>query len=182
MSTRQQILKIIRTRESAVTTTMLRSLLDVRWSSIPVLLHDMVAKGELVRIAQCRYTTPDKADKIRSLESTGEAAQRVLRLLEREKRTRAECYAAAAEVVGEADARIVVQRLARDSLIVATNQCYSITPRGLKRVPRAAVVVQPLAPYVPPVAPPRRAGSMGFARYPSVAAGVARPYHAEGVL
>lgn len=112
----------------------------------------------------------------------GEAAQRVLRLLEREKRTRAECYAAAAEVVGEADARIVVQRLARDSLIVATNQCYSITPRGLKRVPRASVVIQPMRPYVPPAAPPRRAGSMDFARYPSVAAGVARPYHAEGVL
>lgn len=171
MSTRQQILKIVRARESAVTTTMLRSLLDVRWSSIPVLLHDMVAKGELVRIAQGRYTTPDKADKIKSLESTGEAAQRVLRLLEREKRTRAECYAAAAEVVGEADARIVMQRLARDSLIVATNQCYSITPRGLKRVPRAAVVIQPMRPYVPPAAPPRRAGAMAHLTLPSVFSG-----------
>lgn len=171
MSTRQQILKIVRARDSAVTTTMLRSLLDVRWSSIPVLLHDMCAKGELVRVGTGRYTTPDRAEKIRSLESTGEAAQRVLRLLEREKRTRAECYAAAAEVVGEADARIVVQRLARDSLIVATNQCYSITPRGLKRVPRASVVIQPMRPYVPPAAPPRRAGSMSHLALPSVFSG-----------
>lgn len=170
MSTRQQILKAARAHDT-ITTTMLRSMLAVRWSSIPVLLHDMVAKGELVRIAQGRYTTPDKADKIKSLESTGEAAQRVLRLLEREKRTRAECYAAAAEVVGEADAKVVMQRLARDSLIVATNQCYSITPRGLKRVPRGPIVIAPMRPYVPPAAPPRRAGSMSHLALPSVFSG-----------
>ena len=181
MSSRQKILKAARAHDT-ITTTMLRRMIGVRWSGIPVLLHDMCVKGELVRVGTGRYTTPEKAEQVRAWESTGEAAQKVLVMLAAQKRTRTECYAAAAEVVGEADARIVMQRLARDSLIVATNQCYSITPRGLKRVPRAAVVVQPLAPYVPPVAPPRRAGSMGFARYPSVAAGVARPYHAEGVL
>lgn len=167
MSTRQQILKIVRARDSAVTTTMLRSLLDVRWSSIPVLLHDMVAKGELVRIGTGRYTTPDKADKIRSLESTGEAAQRVLMLLAGEKRTRDECYAAAADVVGQEGARIVVQRLSRDSLIAATSHSFVLTPRGLKRVPKAAVVIHPMRPYVPPQMPPRRPGSMAFLAAPS---------------
>ena len=171
MSTRQQILKIVRARDSAVTTTMLRSLLDVRWSSIPVLLHDMCAKGELVRVGTGRYTTPDRAEKIRSLESTGEAAQRVLRLLEREKRTRAECYAAAAEVVGEDDAKVVLSRLARDSLIAATNHQFVITPRGLKRVPRGPIVIAPMRPYVPPAAPPRRAGSMSHLALPSVYSG-----------
>jgi hypothetical protein len=34
-------------------------------------------------------------------------------------------------------------------------------------------------PYVPPPAPPRRQGAMDFAKYPSVAAGVARPYWGE---
>ena len=168
MSTRQQIMKVVRARDSAVTTTMLRSLLDVRWSSIPVLLHDMVARGELVRIGMGRYTTPEKADKIRSLESTGEAAQRVLMLLAGEKRTSGECYAAAAQVVGQEGALIVVQRLSRDSLIAATNQCYVITPRGLKRVPKAAVVIQPMRPYVPPQMPPRRPGSMAHMALPSV--------------
>ena len=171
MSTRQQILKIVRARDSAVTTTMLRSLLDVRWSSIPVLLHDMCAKGELVRVGTGRYTTPDRAEKIRSLESTGEAAQRVLRLLEREKRTRAECYGAAAELAGEEGARVVMQRLVRDSLVCLTNQHYTITPRGLKRVPRGPIVIAPMRPYVPPAAPPRRAGSMSHLALPSVFSG-----------
>ena len=127
----------------------------------------MVARGELVRIGMGRYTTPEKADKIRSLESTGEAAQRVLMLLAGEKRTRDECYAAAAEVVGKEGARIVVQRLSRDSLIAATNHCFVLTPRGLKRVPKAAVVIQPMRPYAPPQMPPRRPGSIAFLAAPS---------------
>ena len=111
-----------------------------------------------MRVGTGRYTTPEKAEQVRAWESTGEAAQKVLVMLAAQKRTRTECYDAAAEVVGEADARIVMQRLARDSLIVATNQCYSITPRGLKRVPRAAVVIQPMRPYVPPASPPAQGG------------------------
>jgi len=167
MSTRQQILKAARAHDT-ITTTMLRSMLAVRWSGIPGMLHDMCAKGELVRVGTGRYTTPEKAEQVRAWESTGEAAQTVLVMLAAQKRTRTECYGAAAELAGEEGARVVMQRLARDSLIVATNQCYSITPRGLKRVPRAAVVIQPMRPYVPPAAPPRRAGSMAHLTLPSV--------------
>ena len=170
MSSRQQILKAARAHDT-ITTTMLRRMIGVRWSGIPVLLHDMCAKGELVRVGTGRYTTPEKAEQVRAWESTGEAAQKILVMLAAQKRTRTECYGAAAEVVGEADARIVMQRLARDSLIVATNQCYSITPRGLKRVPRGPIVIAPMRPYVPPVAPPRRAGSMAHLTLPSVFSG-----------
>ena len=171
MSTRQQILKIIRTRESAVTTTMLRRMIGVRWSGIPVLLHDMCAKGELVRVGTGRYTTPEKAEQVRAWESTGEAAQRVLVMLAKAKCSRADCYGAAAELVGTEGARAVMQRLVRDNLVAMTNQHYTITPRGLRRVPRAPVVIAPMRPYVPPAAPPRRAGSMSHLALPSVYSG-----------
>ena len=170
MSSRQKILKAARAHDT-ITTTMLRRMIGVRWSGIPVLLHDMCVKGELVRVGTGRYTTPEKAEQVRAWESTGEAAQKVLVMLAAQKRTRTECYAAAAEVVGEADARIVMQRLVRDNLVCMTNQHYTITPRGLKRVPRAAVVIQPMRPYVPPAAPPRRAGSMSHLALPSVYSG-----------
>jgi len=173
MSTRQQILKAARAHDT-ITTTMLRSMLAVRWSGIPVLLHDMCAKGEIVRVATGRYTTPEKAEQVRAWESTGEAAQRVLVMLAAQKRTRTECYAEAAELVGKDGARAVMQRLVRDNLVCLTNQHYTITPRGLKRVPRGPVVIAPMRPYAPPAAPPRRAGSMAFMAAPSVYSGSAR--------
>ena len=58
---------------------------------------------------------------------------------------------------------------------------YYLTDRGRDQLP----AVQPAAvmrPYVVPVQPPRRAGSMRFTSLPSLAAGVARPYWAEGLL
>lgn len=170
MSSRQQILKAARAHDT-ITTTMLRRMIGVRWSGIPVLLHDMCAKGELVRVGTGRYTTPEKAEQVRAWESTGEAAQRVLVMLAAQKRTRTECYGAAAELAGEEGARVVMQRLVRDNLVCMTNQHYTITPRGLKRVPRAPVVIAPMRPYVPPAAPPRRAGSMAHLTLPSVFSG-----------
>jgi len=170
MSTRQQILKAARAHDT-ITTTMLRSMLAVRWSGIPVMLHDMCAKGELVRVGTGRYTTPEKAEQVRAWESTGEAAQRVLVMLAAQKRTRTECYDAAAELVGKEGARAVMQRLVRDSLVCLTNQHYTITPRGLKRVPRGPIVIAPMRPYVPSAAPPRRAGSMAHLTLPSVFSG-----------
>ena len=88
-------------------------------------------------------------------------------MLAAQKRTRTECYAEAAELVGKEGARAVMQRLVRDSLVCMTNQHYTITPRGLKRVPKAAVVIQPMRPYAPPQMPPRRPGSMAFLAAPS---------------
>ena len=167
MSTRLEILRLASERDY-VTTTMLRGVLTCRWSGVPVLLTGMVQSGELARIEAGRYALPEKAAAQRALAVDSEAALRVFRALEHDKQPREVVWAAAAEVIGEANARTLVTRLVRDGFLVPTNRQFLLSPKGAKKIPRGFGEVVPMRPYVPPKSPPRRPGSMQHLALPSV--------------
>lgn len=59
---------------------------------------------------------------------------------------------------------------------------YLVTKSGRRYVPSKFRPAFDTGVYVPPSFSPARPGALDYARHPSVAAGIARPYHAEGVL
>lgn len=76
----------------------------------------------------------------------------------------------------------LVATMIRDGLLVQKRAgVLGVTAKGARLVSISPPVFAG-GTYTPPKAPPRRPGAMDFARYPSVAAGQRRPYHAEGVL
>lgn len=73
--------------------------------------------------------------------------------------------------------------LNRRGLVVQTGGAqYLVTKTGRKVLPVTQAPAYDTGNYKPPNYAPARAGALDYARYPSVAAGVRRPYHAEGVL
>lgn len=82
---------------------------------------------------------------------------------------------------GDAVAGMLLQLVARDYLVQVNGGRYALTAKGWRSVPSVQAPIE-MTRYVPPSFAPARAGAMDFARYPSVAAGQRRPYHAEGIL
>lgn len=82
---------------------------------------------------------------------------------------------------GDAVAGMLLQLVQRDYLVQVNGGRYALTAKGWRSVPSVQRPIE-MSRYVPPSYAPSRPGSMDFAKYPSVAAGVARPYHAEGIL
>lgn len=70
--------------------------------------------------------------------------------------------------------------LKRDYLTQIGGGRYALTAKGFATIQKAQTPFA-MGRYVPPSYAPARLGAMDFARLPSVAAGVARPYWAEGV-
>lgn len=114
----------------------------------------------------------------------GEVHVLILRLIEEGKATTLPAIRAGLKhrTSGENIPRILAS-LARRGLIVQTggNQ-YLVTKLGRRHVPTTQRPAFDTGIYQPPSYAPARAGSLDYARHPSLAAGVRRPYHAEGVL
>ena len=64
--------------------------------------------------------------------------------------------------------------LAQAGLIIRTSRGYALTSKGSRHIPVAPPVMPAMRPYRPPVAAPRRPGSMAFLAAPSVYSGSAR--------
>ncbi len=82
-----------------------------------------------------------------------------------------------AHVSGKAADALIAKMIHERLLLQKPKGRYGVTPKGARLLPSVQAPL-PGGDYVPPVPPPRRAGSMDYAKWPSVEGGVARPWRA----
>lgn len=174
MSGRQEILALAAKHET-LTLAQIRASVSIRESAVPPLINLMIADGQIERIEMGLYALPSKAASAKAITTDGPAAQAILRALNVEPLGRDALRRVTSNILGAEQHESILMRLSRQGFVVASPAGFVLTSKGRKRIPRAVVEAPPIRPYVQPPAPPRRPGSMDFARAPSVMFGAIQP-------
>lgn len=174
MSMRQELLDLA-ARTRSFSQKVARDTVTGAPSAVAPMLVDMVRRGQLVRVGFGAYAAPEKAEEARQHDTDGPAAQAILRALGKAQGLQmVDLKRVAHAHCGGDTVEALVLILAQAGLIIRTSRGYALTNKGARRIPVAPPVMPAMVPYRPPVAAPRRPGSMAFLAAPSVYSGSAR--------